>query len=159
RPPPRHARAGGLHLRPALPGLVGPAPVPAPARLPPPTRLRAARRRRPGPGQPQPPGRDGADDLARARYPRPPRRAREASGLGAPAHWMRAPPAAHEGPGRRPLAGPARALDRRHRADLLPATALPVLPGATPRQANAVPAPRPRSQTAGAGRGGGIAGQ
>ena len=58
-----------------------------------------------------------------------------------------------------PVVGPAGAVARRHRPDLLPPAALRALSGATAWQADVVPASGPGSQVAGTGRGGGFPGQ
>src|SRR6202042_3305434 len=99
-------------------------------RLPPSTRLRVAGWRPPSAGQPQPPGRDGADDLAGPRHPRPLRGPCETSWLGAAAHADRAATRAHEGSGGGPLARSAGTADRRDGVALLPPAALLALPGA-----------------------------
>src|SRR5262249_44118907 len=142
-PPPRHAPTRGLHLLDALPGLVGAGPVPAATGLPPPTGLRTARRRAAGAGQPQPPGPSRADHAPGPRHPGSLPGPRPAFRLGVAARAAGPAAAAHEGPGRGPLAGPAGAADRRHRPDLLPPPPLPALPGAAAGPGDAVPAPGP----------------
>ncbi len=81
-----------------------------------------------------------------------------AAGWGLYARRWRAP-VAHEGPRCRPPAGPTRAVDRRHRPDLLPAAALSALPGATARPGDSLPPSGPGAKIVGAGRDGGVAGQ